>query len=212
MGSFFTFEGIEGCGKTTQIQRLAERLTKAGMNVTVTREPGGCPVADQIRRILLDGNNKAMAPMAELLLYAAARAQHVTEVILPALQSGGIVLCDRFTDATVAYQGFARGLDRELIENLNNLACCGIKPDLTILFDCPVEVGLSRAVSPLDSGGIREDRFEKESLDFHRRVRNGYAMIAAEQPVRIITIKADLTVDAVAMDVFNAVISRLPGV
>jgi dTMP kinase len=209
MGSFFTFEGIEGCGKTTQIQLLAERLRSDGHEVVVTREPGGCSIADQIRSVLLDGSNSAMAPLAELLLYAAARAQHIAEVIRPALQAGRIVLCDRFTDATLAYQGFARGLDRELINNLNQLACGDIAPDLTILFDCPVEIGLSRAISPLDSKGIREDRFEKESLDFHQRVRDGYAALAGQEPDRIRTISADRTVDAVAADVFSAVISRI---
>lgn len=211
MGCFITFEGIEGCGKTTQILMLAQRLKSAGHEVTVTREPGGCPISDQIRSVLLNGSNRNMSPMTELLLYAAARAQHVSEVISPAIEAGRIVLCDRFTDATLAYQGFARGLDRKLIEHLNRLARGELRPLLTILFDCPVEIGLSRAVSPLDGQGIREDRFERESLAFHQRVRDGYAEIASLEPDRIITIHANRGVDAVAEDVYRAVIDRIAG-
>jgi dTMP kinase len=209
MGCFITFEGIEGCGKTTQINLLAERLQALGHDVIVTREPGGCPIADQIRSVLLNGANSAMAPLAELLLYAAARAQHVAEIVSPALATGKIVLCDRFTDATLAYQGFARDLDKKLIQSLNQLASGNIRPDMTILFDCPVEVGLSRAVSPLDNHGIREDRFEKESLAFHQRVRNGYINIAEQEPDRITKVSADRDVAAVAKDVLNAVLSRI---
>jgi dTMP kinase len=209
MACFITFEGIEGCGKTTQINLLEKRLKSGGFDVLVTREPGGCPISDQIRSVLLNGKNSAMAPLAELLLYAAARAQHISEVIHPALESGKIVLCDRFTDATMAYQGFARGLDQGLIQNLNQLATGGIKPHATILFDCSVEVGLSRAVSPLDDKGICEDRFEKESLAFHQRVREGYTRIARLEPDRVIVIQADRDVDSVAEDLFHAVIARI---
>ncbi|GAM08199.1 thymidylate kinase [Geobacter sp. OR-1] len=209
MGCFITFEGIEGCGKTTQINLLAIRLNELGYETVVTREPGGCPISDQIRSILLNGNNNAMEPLAELLLYAAARAQHVSEVISPALEADKIVLCDRFTDATLAYQGFARGLDKALIENLNQLASFSIRPHMTFLFDCPVEIGLSRAISPLDSQGVREDRFEKESLAFHQRVRDGYIGIAGQAPDRIIIIPADRQVQAVADDVFAAVMARI---
>jgi len=211
MGCFISFEGIEGCGKTTQIKLLADRLKSNGFEVIVTREPGGCPIADQIRSILLNGGNSAMAPLTELLLYAAARAQHISEVIRPALEADKIVLCDRFTDATLAYQGFARNLDMEIIENLNKLATGDIKPNLTILFDCPVEVGLARAVSPLDNQGIREDRFENESLNFHRKVKEGYKTIAGLEPDRFITVRADREIDAVANDVFQAVVVRIKG-
>ncbi len=147
MGCFITFEGIEGCGKTTQIKLLEQHLTEKGFKVLLTREPGGCPIADQIRAILLDAANSAMTPSAELLLYAAARSQHVEEVIKPALADDCIVLCDRFTDATVAYQGYGRGLDLDSIGYLNQLATSGLKPQLTILLDCPVEVGLKRALA-----------------------------------------------------------------
>ena len=211
MGRFITFEGIEGCGKTTQIGMLEERLNSRGYEVVVTREPGGCPISDQIRSVLLNGANKMMAPLTELLLYAAARSQHVAEVIAPALESGKIVLCDRFTDATMAYQGFARGLDMALVEKLNQLAAGDIRPQMTILFDCPVEIGLSRAVSPLDTQGIRENRFELESLAFHRRVRDGYVTIARQEPERILVIAADRGVQAVADDVLHAVLARISG-
>ena len=145
MGFFITFEGIEGCGKSTQLKLLARTLTAHGHKVTVTREPGGCPISDQVRGILLDADNSTMTPMAELLLYAAARAQHMAEIVVPALKEDGIVICDRFTDATVAYQGYGRQLDLTVINQLNQLATAGLRPDLTILLDCPVEIGLERA-------------------------------------------------------------------
>ena len=148
MACFITFEGIEGCGKTTQLQLLARRLEFGGHPVTITREPGGCPIADQIRNILLDADNRAIMPLTELLLYAAARAQHVRELLTPALEAGGIVLCDRFTDATIAYQGYGRRLDLAVINQLNLLATGGIRPDLTVLLDCPAETGLGAGHFP----------------------------------------------------------------
>ncbi len=182
MTSFITFDGVEGSGKTTQIRRLAEALRLRGHSVCTTREPGGCPIADAIRSILLDPAHGKMAPRAELLLYAAARAQHVAEVIRPALERGEIVLCDRFTDATIAYQGFGRGLERDLISHLNDLASGGLVPDLTLLLDLPVEEGLRRALerNALDDG-MREGRFEQEALAFHNRVREGYHHLAATE-------------------------------
>ncbi len=189
MACFITFEGIEGCGKTTQLSLLAQNLRSRGHEVTVTREPGGCAIADRIREILLDAGNSAITPMTELLLYAAARAQHVAEVIVPALQSGRIVLCDRFTDATVAYQGDGRGLDHSVIAQLNHLATGSIRPDLTLLVDCQVEVGLARAMARINScQGAREERFELESLQFHQRVREGYLKLAEQEPKRFIVI------------------------
>lgn len=191
MSLFITFEGIEGCGKTTQIRLLAEKLRQSGRQVLATREPGGCPIADAVRAILLDTGNSAMSPRAELLLYAAARAQHIDEVIRPALQAGTLVLCDRFTDATLAYQGFGRGLDRELINRLNDTATDNVVPNLTLLLDFApeekqslhfsTEEGLRRARTRNDaSEGPDEGRFEQESLDFHRRVRAGYLELAAK--------------------------------
>ena len=207
---FITFEGIEGCGKSTQIRLLAQALETAGHRVLVTREPGGCPIADQVRAVLLNAENSAMAPLTELLLYSAARAQHLAELVAPALQSGMTVLCDRFSDATRAYQAFGRGLDRNMVEGLNSLACNGIAPSLTLLLDCPVEVGLSRARSRIDAtSGPREERFELESLNFHQRVRDGYLTLAAEEPARFCLIDAQGTPEQVAQAVYQAVLNRL---
>jgi len=213
--SFITFEGVEGCGKTTQIRLLADALKKAGKKVLLTREPGGCPISDKIRAILLDAGNSEMTPKAELLLYAAARAQHIDETIRPALASGAIVLCDRFIDATVAYQGFGRGLDQNLITVLNETATADCRPDLTVLIDCPVETGLERAIARIeagtaaDSNHLREERFEQESLQFHQRVRNGYLHIAAASPSRFIVIDGKESVDVIAANIFSAVSARI---
>lgn len=215
MGYLITFEGIEGCGKTTQIRLLAAALTEAGHRVTLTREPGGCPIADKIRAILLDAENSAMTPSAELLLYAAARAQHISEIISPALGRGDIVLCDRFTDATLAYQGYGRGLDRSKIMQLNDLATAGCRPDLTILIDCPVETGLRRAMARIeaatlaDSGTKREERFEMESRQFHQRVRDGYLTLASESPDRFIVVAGDGNMEGIAATIEAAVTARL---
>jgi dTMP kinase len=181
---FITFEGIEGSGKTTQIALLAEWLTTRTGKVPVsTREPGGCPIANQIRGILLDSANRDMTGRAELLLYAAARAQHVAEVIRPALDRGQVVLCDRYCDATVAYQGFGRGLSRTMIMELNCLATDGTLPDLTLLLDFAPQTGLERACQRnAATSGPDEGRFEQEALDFHQRVRDGYLALAAEHP------------------------------
>jgi dTMP kinase len=209
MAFFITFEGIEGCGKTTQIALLARNLTARGHRVTVTREPGGCPIADQIRGILLDADNRGMVPLAELLLYAAARAQHVAEVVVPALERGEIVLCDRYTDATIAYQGYGRGLDRTVIDELNRLATGSARPDLTLLVDCPVETGLGRAMSRINSSaGAREERFELESLLFHRKVRDGYLKLAELAPDRFVVIDGAGSIGETEAAVTSAVLAR----
>jgi dTMP kinase len=213
--SFITFEGVEGCGKTTQIRLLADALKQAGEKILLTREPGGCPISDKIRAILLDSENSEMTPKAELLLYAAARAQHVNEVIRPALTSGGIVLCDRFTDATVAYQGFGRGLDQDLIKELNETATADCRPDLTVLIDCPVETGLERAIARIeagtasDSNHLREERFERESIEFHQRVRSGYLTLAKASPGRFILIDGRESVEVIATNIYSAVSARI---
>jgi dTMP kinase len=199
MGCLITFEGVEGSGKTTQIRVLADRLIAAGYTVILTREPGGCMIADKIRSVLLDADNQGMQPLTELMLYAAARSQHVAEIIVPALAAGSVVLCDRFSDATVAYQHFGRGIDRTTIDQLNLLACQQVHPDLTILIDCDVEIGLRRAKMRIeDSQGPREERFELEAISFHQRVRDGYLQLAAEAPQRILTVSADGVVEEIA--------------
>ncbi len=199
MASFITFEGIEGSGKSTQIQRLGKTLESLGHQVLLTREPGGCAIADQIRGILLHPENAAMVPRAELLLYAAARAQHVEEIVKPALTAGKIVLCDRFTDATLAYQGFGRGLDAALIKQLNRLAAGNHSPDLTLLFDLPVEIGLGRALQrEAEQQDVSEGRFERETLEFHQRIRAGYQQLAAADPQRFRIINAAQTVAQIA--------------
>jgi len=183
---FITFEGVEGSGKTTQIQRLKKHLTKKGVPCTVTREPGGCPIGEKIRKILLNPGHHEMIPMCELLLYEASRAQHVKEVIKPLLKKRWVVLCDRFSDATVAYQGYGRRIDLKRIERLDHLSTQGIKPDMTFLLDCPSGIGLRRA---LQRNRIlkqeREERFEREEIQFHRRVRRGYLTFAKKEPHRV---------------------------
>jgi dTMP kinase len=183
---FITFEGVEGSGKTTQIKRLKKYLFQKGIPCKVTREPGGCPIGEKIRKILLDPDHREMVPMSELLLYEAARSQHVKEVIEPFLKKGGIVLCDRFSDATSAYQGYGRKIDLKWIERLNHLSSQGIKPDVTFLLDCPSDVGLKRALQRNRSlKQENEERFEKEKIQFHRRVRRGYLAIAKKELHRV---------------------------
>ena len=210
MSCFITFEGIEGCGKSTQLQLLARKLVARTAGVTVTREPGGCAIADQIRSILLDAGNSALTSLAELFLYAAARAQHVTEVIQPALAAGRTVLCDRFTDATLAYQGYGRRLDLATISRLNEQATAGTVPNLTVLIDCPVETGLERAFARINSShGAREERFELESVQFHQRVREGYLTLAAAEPDRFLIIDGSLGISETEAAVTAGVFARL---
>jgi dTMP kinase len=183
---FITFEGVEGSGKTTQIQRLRSYLTRRGIPCKVTREPGGCPISEKVRKILLNPDHSGMVPLSELFLYEAARAQHVKEVIIPHMKKGGIVLCDRFGDASMAYQGFGRGVDLALIEGLNRHAYQGVKPDITFLLDCPSTMGLKRALDRNKAqGNNKQDRFEREKIKFHRRVRNGYLSLARKDPRRV---------------------------
>jgi dTMP kinase len=183
---FITFEGVEGSGKTTQIQRLKKYLTQKGIGCKVTREPGGCLIAEKIRKILLNPDHREMAPMTELLLYEAARAQHVIEIIKPFFEKEGVVLCDRFSDATLAYQGYGRRIDLKRIERLNHLSTQGIRPDVTFLLDCPSHVGLKRAIQRNRAlKQEREERFEREEIQFHRRVRKGYLAIARREPRRV---------------------------
>ena len=199
MGYFITFEGIEGCGKTTQIKLLGEHLESLGYSVLITREPGGCPIADKIRSILLDADNCGMSPLTELFLYTAARAQHVSEVILPALKKGNIVLCDRFTDATIAYQCAGRGIEQSTADALSLIACQTVRPDLTVLIDCEADVGLERARRRIEAhSGPREERFELEALEFHQRVRHGYLAIACGEPQRFIIVEGNAEIEDIA--------------
>ena len=192
---FITFEGIEGCGKTTQIKLLAKWLTQLGIPVIRTFEPGGTKIGHKIRRILLDTHNQHLDSLAELLLYIADRSQHMAEVVKPALAQGQWVLCDRFSDATVAYQGKARGQDLGLIRLLNTQAKAGIEPDLTFILDCPVEVGLGRALERNQSGTLKgQDRFELEKLTFHEKVRQAYLELARQEPKRFVILDGTLPV------------------
>ena len=189
-GLFITFEGGEGSGKTTQLKALLTHLRSTGRDAVETRDPGGTPIGKQIRGLLLDRENTRMGPATELLLYEASRAQLVHEVIRPALAAGRIVLCDRFTDSTVAYQGYGRGLDLELIARLNALATEGLRPDLTFLLDLDPGVGLARATRRVTERQERHDRIEAEVLAFHQRVRAGYRAIAAADSERVILLDA----------------------
>lgn len=193
---FITFEGPEGSGKTTQVQRIAARLREGGIDCVTTKEPGGTPLADQIRAILLHSEN-TMDRLTELLLYAASRRQHVVEVIRPALERGAVVLCDRFTDATLAYQGFGRLLDLDRLRGLNDWVTDSLVPHLTLLFDIEEEAGLRRARSRNATATKDEGRFEAEDVRFHRRVREGYLALALAEPERFATIDGAGTIDEV---------------
>jgi len=210
---FITFEGVEGSGKSTQIARLQARLEAAGRGVTVTRQPGGCELGLTLRAILLSTKTKNLDSRAELFLYLADRAQHVAEIIRPAQQRGHIVICDRFADSTVAYQGYGRGLDVGLLNTLNDVAVAGAWPQRTILLDLDPEQGLRRALARnLENGtAVNEGRFEAERLEFHRRVRQGYLALATLHPRRFAVIDASRDVDQVAQDVWQAVAERLAG-
>ncbi|MFH1219737.1 MAG: dTMP kinase [Candidatus Eisenbacteria bacterium] len=197
-GLFITLEGIEGSGKTTQALRLKDLLNRRGLEVVVTREPGGSPIAEKIREILLDPRNRKMVALTELFLYEASRTQHVAEIIRPALDSGKCVICDRFFDASTAYQGNARGLDTQIVTGLNLLATGGIKPDLTVVLDLPVDIGLRRLGKSLD-------RIESEAIEFHERVREGYLEIARNDPARIKVIDGSGTIDDTFMKVSEIV-------
>lgn len=183
-GLFITFEGVEGCGKSTQASLLKDRLVSTGRDVVALREPGGTMLGEAVRSILVNSAQEPIDPWAELFMYEACRAQLVAQVIRPALsREGAIVICDRFIDSTVAYQGYGRGLDINDVAKMNLLATGGLVPDLTILLDVEAEAGLERALERISSAsGPREDRFEKEAVDFHRKVRQGYLALASSNP------------------------------
>jgi dTMP kinase len=201
---FITFEGIEGCGKTTQVKRFAKNLKGLGISLITTFEPGGTRIGKDIRRLLLDSRNKNLSPLTELILYAADRAQHVEELIKPALDEGKWVICDRFFDATVVYQGIARGQDMELIRALNKQATQGIQPDITFLLDCPVDMGLQRALERIEAQSQKgQDRFEREAIEFHRAVREGYLELARKNQNRFVIVDATLPEDEVEKKIFQ---------
>jgi len=183
---FVTFEGSEGCGKSTQAKALWRRLLDAGIPAELTYEPGGTPLGDKLRRLLKQETDESLAPLSELMLFIVCRAELVDKVIRPGLEQGKVVVCDRFADSTLAYQGYGRGLDLKMIEHLNGLATGGIKPDLTILLDLPVGRGLGRK-----SGDVA-DRFESEDIAFHNKVRDGYLKLATREPERWLVIDANL--------------------
>jgi len=197
-GSFVTFEGIEGCGKTTQIARLVARLDAESTPVFVTREPGGTRVGEAIRRIVLDSKTSGLTDEAELLLFYASRRQNIAEKILPALERGDVVISDRFYDASMAYQGYGRGLSIELISRLTDLVCRETRPDVTILLDIDPDIGLARARSRNARGDSNEGRFEDETVAFYERVRRGYLELATREPDRIRVVPADGSFDDVA--------------
>ncbi len=203
---FITFEGPEGSGKSTQIRLLAEFLRARGLSVEVVREPGGTPIGDQVRHVLHDTANTAMSPEAEVLLYSASRAQLVSQRIRPSLAAGRVVLCDRYADSTMAYQGYGRGLDLGMLAALTEIATGGLKPDLTLLLDLDVSAGLSRR----RVRGEEMNRLDLEAVAFHERVREGYRLLANADPERWVRIQADRSVDVVAADIREAVLARLP--
>jgi len=208
---FITLEGIEGSGKTTHVKYIIEFLQKQGYECVATREPGGTRIGKKIRAILLDPESSDMDPLVELLLYFADRAQHVRHFILPSLAAGKIVLCDRFYDATLVYQGFARGLDVGLIQKLHKLILKDLKPDMTILLDLPPEQGLSRAWKQINNGsrtGI-ESRFENEALAFHHKVRSGYLELSRQEPERFRVIDASRDEHRVREEIITVLSSAL---
>ncbi len=200
---FITFEGIEGCGKSTQAKLLCEALIDRGFSVVLTREPGGTPAAEELRSFLLKPRNEKFPPFAELSIYEAARAFHVENLIKPSLSEGAVVICDRFTDSTLAYQGYGRGIDLSLVEWLNREATGGLKPDLTVLIDLPVEKAFRRI------SDRRKDRMEQEDFEFHERVRQGFLRIAEKEPERFLIVDGRKTVEEIHEEVLKAVLRRL---
>lgn len=210
---FITLEGGEGTGKTTQINRLADALTREDYKVITTREPGGTPEGENIRSLLVRDSEARWTPLAEVLLVLAARAMHVELVVRPALEAGKVVLCDRFSDSTLAYQGYGRGLDPKVIEILSRDVLGDLQPDLTFILDLPPEIGLSRSTKRLaresTSSEGTEDRFEKLDTAFHEKVRAGFLSIAMTQKERCIVIDATRSVDEIARAIWDATQKKL---
>lgn len=194
---FITFEGIDGCGKSTQVKLFARTLERQGIRPVVTREPGGTKLGEGVRRLVLPRASTGMDPRMEVLLYFAARAQNVAEVILPALKRGRIVLCDRFTDASLAYQGYGRGIELGFIRELHRVACQGLKPDLTLVVDIDPRTSVRRARKRNRGEGPDEGRFEQEKTGFHRRVRQGYLELIRAEPRRLKLIPGEQSIGAI---------------
>jgi dTMP kinase len=205
MSLFITFEGPEGSGKTTQIKRLAEHLRGRGCDVLTVREPGGTSISEQIRAVLHSLNNREMQPRTEILLYCAARAQLVGQVIRPHLQSGGVVLCDRYADSTLAYQGYGRRLDLQTLRMILDFATGGLAPDLTLYLDIDVEAGLKRK----KTGGDEWNRMDDLEVEFYRRVRSGYLEMVEQDPARWVVVDAARSAETIAREIWERVEKRL---
>ena len=204
-GIFITFEGMDGSGKTTQMHRLAERLRSMGRTVTETVEPGGPPISQKIRRILLDSANQELSPTTEILLYFASRAQNVDQWILPALGRGEIVLSDRFTDSSLVYQGVGRGLGIPTVNDLERIACRDLKPDLTILVDVDAEASLARARSRNQAEPHCETRMDDQAIEFHLKVHEAYHALAAAEPERVKVVDGRAGIDEIEREVWSIV-------
>lgn len=200
-GLFITFEGIEGCGKSTQAKLLAEKLRSFGQSVLLTREPGGPRISEEIRSLLLNKKFTEMNRLTEVFLYMASRAQHTLEWIIPALQEGTIVISDRYYDSTFAYQGAAREIPKKDIEIINTIATTGLKPDVTYIVDVPVEIGLDRLHNGTKAEDI--DRLESEDIDFHKRVRAGFLELAEKDPERVVVINGTKNVEEIHQDIMK---------
>ncbi len=200
---FITFEGIEGCGKSTQARMLKEYLIKEGKSVFLTREPGGPKIAEEIREILLSVENKEMLPQTEVLLYMAARSQHTGEWIIPELEKGKIVISDRYYDSTFAYQGAARKIDGKLIDTIRRYATFGLVPDITFLVDLPEEIGLSRILAK------DADRLEQESMKFHKKVREGFLDLANKEPERFVVLDGNKSIKEIHKNVISIILKEL---
>jgi dTMP kinase len=208
-GFFITFEGIEGCGKTTQLMLAAQWLKEQRHTICCTREPGGTELGIHIRRLLLSEKSSGLTPLSEALLYMADRFQHITEVIKPALEAGQIVLCDRYHDSTIAYQGYARKIPLDFLDAMWKNSGSVLEPDLTLLLDLEPKSGLERSLQKLAAQQIDESRFEKEALEFHTRVREGFLTLARQNQNRIHVIDGSKAIDAVHADIMDAIKNSL---
>jgi len=208
---FITFEGPDGSGKSTQIRLLYECLEEQGHSVLLSREPGGTPIGEQIRKVLHDVRNTAMLPNTEILLYSASRAQHVGQVIGPAVERGELVLCDRYAESTMAYQGWGHGLDLELLRTITVFATGGLRPDLIIYLDIDVEKGLRRKLNAFESGTAEWNRMDRKAQTFHERVRQGYLSMASQEPERWLVLDGTRAIEEIHQEISDRVRLMLAG-